>query len=148
MPKDVRITKSQHEKDSYVIAAILTGEKESGKKLKESLPGMETPQGLCAVGAGLRGKKATRGVDVITRAYQAIHGEDDGDKILHQIVPMIRFATVLGVSENYACGVNDGFEDSFASKSFYPAVNKESPDYIRGYSVGHVIREHAGYAVA
>ncbi len=46
----------------------------------------------------------------------------------------------VDVSENYACGVNDGFENSLlASKLFYDEVDSKSLDYERGWHVGQAV---------
>jgi hypothetical protein len=108
------------------------------KPLKRHLPAMETSKAMCAVGAGLRGVKKTRISDVLTKTEEGIYGHSSNLK--HQIVPLIRFAMAVDVSENYACGVNDGFENSLlASKLFYDEVDSKSLDYERGWHVGQAV---------
>lgn len=129
MEENVKITNKQHEKDSEIYGAIMAGAKSRKKRLMQDLPAMETPRGICAVGAGLRGRKKTRWSDVVTKSYQKEHNYS-----------MIRFAAFMEVSENYACGVNDGFEnDKGAAQSFYKNVNMNSLDYLRGWHVGQAV---------
>jgi hypothetical protein len=141
----LHLNRKHQEKDSEVFGAIWAGAKSRKKPLKPDLEGMETPEGMCAVGAGNRGRKVTKVSDVITKSYQQAHGVGMNNERLHQLIPLVRFATVMEVSENYACGVNDGFEDSTtAAKSFYPNVDRNSLDYKRGYHVGQAIRIESG----
>ncbi len=141
MQKTVTLTKKQAAKDSEIFGVIMTGIKTSKKQIRQSQSSMENSTSFCAIGAGNRGRKVTRAVDV----FNSTNPNDDSDTTLHQLIPMIRFSTANDVSENYACGVNDGFEDSTtASKSFYKKVDMESLDYLRGYAVGAQIREEAG----
>ncbi len=140
-----KLTAKQHEKDSEVFGAIWAGARSRKKKLMQELPAMETPRGLCAVGAGLRGRKKTRWSDVVTKSFQKDKSyyadpEDASDTTQHQLIPMIRFAAFMDISENYACGVNDGFENSRgAARSFYRAVDMDSLDYLRGWNVGQAV---------
>lgn len=135
------ITETQAVKDSLVFATIMAGVKARRGKLKpleQSLPAMETFRATCAVGAGLQGANKTRVSDIVTKTYLKKHG--DTSKVKHQLVPLIRFAMAMEISEDYACGINDGFEDSkSASRSFYPEVDTTSLDYERGWHVGQAV---------
>jgi hypothetical protein len=52
----------------------------------------------------------------------------------------------MEVSENYACGVNDGFENrSGAAKSFFDEVDMSSLDYERGWHVGQAVAIESGF---
>lgn len=107
---------------------------------------MENPRGICAVGAGNRGRKVTQPSDVVTKSFEKKWGKDESTAMQHQTIPLIRFATSNGVSENYACGVNDGFEGKPAvSKGFFYAVDTESLDYERGFHVGQAVAIESGF---
>lgn len=141
-----KLSKKQHAKDSEVFGAIMAGAKSRKKRLMQSLPAMETPQAMCAVGAGLRGRKKTRWSDVVTKAYQKENstwsdpdGLDASDTKKHQLIPMIRFAMAMDVSEDYVCGVNDGFEDSKGAHHCFFKADMDSLDYLRGWHVGQAI---------
>lgn len=136
--KEFRLTKKQHEKDSEIMGAIIAGVKASKKKLVKSLSAVETEQSLCAIGAANRGKNVTGPSDVLLRY-------DSPTSRKHQLIPLIRFSTINEVSENYGCGVNDGFEDGPVATQFWPEVDMNSLDYLRGYHVGQAVRIEAGY---
>lgn len=139
------ITNKQAAEDSFVFGAISAGVQSSKKPLKQDLPAMETSKSMCAVGAGLRGVKKSRPSDILTRKYMKENNRDSSTT-KHQLIPLVRFAMAMNVSENYACGVNDGFENSLiASKSFYYEVDRESLDYQRGWHVGQTIAIEAGF---
>lgn len=136
-----KLTAKQHAIDSMVFGSIWAGAKTSKKKLRLEVPAMETKKSICAIGAGNRGRKVTRPGDIF-RDYHNVHGANEK---LHQLVPLVRFATAHGVSENYACGVNDGFEFSTtAAHRFYSEVDRKSQDYERGYHVGQAVRIESG----
>lgn len=132
-----KLSKAQQEVDSIVMGAILAGMNTSKKKLSPGSSVTESAHSICAIGAGNRGKNVTRPSDVIIlKTWKSSH---------HQLVPLVRFAMANNVSENYACGVNDGFENGFAAKAFYPEVDITAEDYLRGFSVGSAVRLEAGY---
>lgn len=136
------------EKDSMVFGTIMAGAKANRKRLKplkQRLKAMETPRAMCAVGAGLRGIKKTRISDVVTKSYEEKYGTGFSNKVRHQLIPVVRFAAFMGVSENYTCGVNDGFEGSQESPYFYGAVATESLDYQRGWHVGQAVAIECGF---
>lgn len=139
MGENVKLTNKQHEKDSEVYGAIMAGAKSRKKRLCQTIGATETPSGMCAIGAGNRGRKVTQPSDIITKGYQRLYG-DTSSRTKHQLVPLVRFATANGVSENYAAGVNDGFEnDTKAAKSFYQPTDTGSLDYLRGWHVGQTV---------
>jgi hypothetical protein len=144
--KQLKITNKHHEIDSMIFGIIIAGVKTRKKKLKPGMPAMETPQGMCAVGAGNRGRKVTQVSDIVTKSMQTKYGNNYSINKLHQLIPLIRFATVNNVSENYACGVNDGFENDIqAANKFYPDMDRDSLDYQRGFHVGRAVRLDQGY---
>jgi hypothetical protein len=139
-----QLTKKQHEKDSEVYGAVMAGAKTRKKRLMRSVPAMECTRSLCAIGAGNRGRKVTRVSDILTKSYLAKYHDSDENR--HQLIPLIRFSTIMDVSEDYACGVNDGFEgDRSISREFFPGVNTDSLDYERGWHVGQAVAAEAGY---
>lgn len=144
-----KLTRQQAEKDSMVFGAIMAGVKSKRKKLKplkQRLAGMETPKGMCAVGAGLRGVKRARLSDIVTKSYEKEHGAGGSNTTRHQLVPLVRFAAFMDVSENYACGVNDGFENSLGtSRSFYRELDMTTLDYERGWHVGQAVAIDSGF---
>ncbi len=129
-----KLTKQMVEKDSYVLGAIIAGIRISKKKLMPDVSAMEAKSEMCAVGAGLKGLKATRPSDIL-------YVEDKQRRFKHQVIPLVRFAMAMDVSEDYACGVNDGFERESVARTFFPEVDLESTDYARGWAVGSVIRD-------
>lgn len=153
MPKKVvsktpvyNLSNSQMEKDSLVFSAIMAGAKgKTLKPLQRGLSGMETPSSMCALGAGLRGMRMTRPSDIISKSYEKLHGKGVSSRIQHRAIPLVRFAWAMQVSENYACGINDGFENGEAAKAFYPHVNTKSLDYERGWHVGQAVAIEAGF---
>lgn len=144
-----KLTNKQAEKDSMVFGTIMAGAKAKRKRLKplkQRLAAMENPRGMCAVGAGLRGIKKTRLSDIVTKSYEEEHGVDRPNQVKHKLIHLVRFAAFLDVSENYACGVNDGFENSAgASKEFYRGVDMGSLDYERGWHVGQTVAIESGF---
>lgn len=140
-----KLTKKQQEKDSEVFGAIWAGARSRKKKLMQELPGMETPKGMCAIGAGLRGRKKTRWSDIVTKSYQKDNAyykqdvDEVSNKTKHQLIPMVRFAMAMDISEDYACGVNDGFEDSKHAHTCFYKADTESLDYLRGWNVGQAV---------
>ncbi len=136
-----KLTNKQQAKDSEVMGVILAGMHTHKKATLSGLSATETKRGMCAIGAGNRGRKVTRIKDIFQDGWGI------SNKLEHQLIPMVRFAMANGVSENYACGVNDGFEqdtdNKTASERFYPKVNKKSLDYERGLNVGMAARAEA-----
>lgn len=129
-----KLSKEQHEQDSMVLGAIFAGAKTSKKPLRPHETGAERQNSMCALGAGNQGRKVTQVSDVLMN-------NELPDNDLHELIPLVRFATANGVSETYACGVNDGFEGSTsAAERFYKWVDKNSLDYERGWHVGQSAR--------
>lgn len=129
-----KLSKKQHEKDSMVFGAIMAGAMTTKKALRPHNAGAERITSMCALGAGNRGRKVTQASDILKINMLP-------DETLHELIPLIRFAVANDVSENYACGVNDGFEDSTdAAKRFYKWADRDSLDYQRGWHVGQSAR--------
>lgn len=61
--------------------------------------------------------------------YAGLHPEDPG-------LVINEFARRYRVTEQYACGVSDGFEAAIGITS---DCDKDHPDYIRGWAVGSAV---------
>lgn len=131
-----RLTKAQQEQDSFVLGAILAGASE--KLLVPNERGAIHAMSACAIGAGVIGLKIDKPRDVSGRRYSLVLD------CQHTLIPLQRFAAELEVSENYVCGINDGFEQGSISKDICPKVSTRSVDYLRGWNIGEAARIESG----
>lgn len=137
----MRLTKAQHERDSMILGAIL-----AGASVKPLLPAdnggefaAEREKDVCAIGAGNIGRKVNKPSAILKTGGMY-------ENTSHNKIPIKDFATANEVTVDYACGVNDGFEEEpKASKAFFSQVNQESLDYLRGWHVGQAARIESGY---